>query len=114
MDEMLKVAVKALDEKKAENITVLDFRGYNPLCDYFVISDVDNLRKLNAVTENVTDRLEEAGYTIRRVEGGKESTWVLIDAIDICINVFTEDQRRFYNLEKLWLDVPRVDISEVL
>ncbi len=114
MSDLLKTAVKALDEKKAEHITVMDFRSVSPLADYFVICDADNQRKLNAISENVVDRLEEAGFTIKSFEGDEESHWVLIDAYDVVVHVFLREDRVFYGLEKLWMDVPRVAVDEFL
>ena len=113
MDELLKTAVKACEEKLAEHITVLDFRNVSPICDYFVICDVDNNRKLLAVCDNVEDRLAEAGYDTR-IEGDKDSSWILIDAHDVCVHVFLRENRAFYNLEKLWMDVPRVNPDEIV
>lgn len=114
MSDLLKTAVKALDEKKAENIVVMDFRRVSPLADYFVISHADNFRKLAAIADNVVDRLEEAGYPIKSVEGDESSNWILIDAYDVVVHVFLKEDRVFYGLEKLWMDVPRMDVNELL
>ncbi|MBR2686030.1 MAG: ribosome silencing factor [Erysipelotrichaceae bacterium] len=114
MSDLLKTAVKALDEKKAENIVVMDFRRVSPLADYFVISHADNFRKLSAIADNVVDRLEEAGYPVKSVEGDESSNWILIDAYDVVVHVFLKEDRVFYGLEKLWMDVPRMDVNELL
>ena len=104
MSDLLKTAVKALDEKKAENIVVMDFRRVSPLADYFVISHADNFRKLAAIADNVVDRLEEAGYPVKSVEGYQSGTWVLMDCERVIVHVFHKDARLFYDLERIWSD----------
>lgn len=114
MDDILKITVKALDEKKGEDIKVLDFRNKSSIADYFVICHANNLRLMNALVDNVIEKLEEAGYVIKNVEGDDSSGWLLVDAYDVIVHVFMNEQRHFYGLEKLWLDIPMVNIDEII
>lgn len=111
--ELLDLVVKALDDVKAQDIVVLDMRGYSPLFDYMVIASSSNTRQSLALVRNVTDELKKNDYNVRGVEGS-EGDWVLVDCKDIIVNVFTQENRTFYGLENLYLDIPRVDISSLL
>ncbi len=114
MNELLSIVVKAIDEKIGNEIKIIDFRNNNPLTDFFVIADVSNNRQMNAVIDNVVEKIEKAGYIIKAIEGQQDSGWQLIDAYDVIIHIFIKEERYFYNLEKLWADFPQVDINELL
>lgn len=111
--EQLEIAVKALDEKSATDIVVLDMKGLSPLFDYMVIASASNQRLAKSLVDNVIYRFEEGGYSIKGIEG-EDGAWVLVDCKDIIINVFSNEERSHYDLEKLYLDVKRVDISKML
>ena len=111
--ELLNVVVKALDDVKACDITVLDMKGISPLFDYMVIATSTNSRQSSALIHNVKEECEKNDFDIRGVEG-KDEAWVLIDCKDIIVNVFTKEEREHYGLEKLYLDVKRVDVNKLL
>ena len=114
MSELLCVTVKAIDEKKGNDIKIIDLQSLSPLTDYFVIADVNNSKMMRAVIDNIIEKAEKAGYVIRAIEGQEDSGWQLIDMYDVIVHIFLPEQRYFYNLEKLWGDMPEVDLNEIL
>ncbi len=110
-EELLKTIVYALDDKKGENITVLDLRELSPLVDYFVICSGVSKVHLDTLAENTLKKLkEEHGFYPSHVEGTSGSEWILIDAQDIMIHIFSPKKREFYNLEGLWWEAKRVEL----
>lgn len=109
--ELLEIAVKACDSKRAEDILALDVQNVSLLADYFVICHGGSERQLKAIVDAVEDEVEKAGYTVKRIEGKEGGKWILIDLGDVIVHVFTESERSFYNLEKLWSDAPLVDLT---
>jgi ribosome-associated protein len=87
---------------KAEDITTIDLAGKTSIGDYMVVASGRSQRHVSAVADNVVEKVEEAGVHRVRVEGLKQSDWVLIDAGDVIVHVFRPEVRGFYNLEKMW------------
>lgn len=107
---LVNLAVEAAEEKKAQDVTVLDIRKVSVMADFFVICTGRSSIHTKAIAEEVEDRLEEAGHPAPRKEGFREGDWILMDCGDVIIHIFQEGERRFYNLERLWGDAPVVDI----
>lgn len=110
---LLEVAVKALDDLKAQNIRILDMRGISPLFDYMVISTASNNRQAEAMMKRIKDDAFLNGFDIKGVEGN-DGSWILVDCKDIIINIFNDESREHYGLDKLYLDVKTVDVNEIL
>ena len=110
----LKTIVKVLDEKLANDITVIDMSIDSPICDYFVIASASNERLLLALKDHIEEACDKEGYFVKNIEGRKNSKWILMDYGDIIVHIFDQDERDNYNLEKLWSDMPRIDISGYL
>jgi len=106
MTELLEIAEKKLEEKLAENITVIDMRDVNPFTDYFVIVTARNPRHAASLADDVIKACEEAGYDLRTREGSEGSTWILVDFNEIIVHIFTAEARSLYKLENLWGDLP--------
>lgn len=105
--DVLDTAIKAISEKKATDIEVYDTTSVSPFMDSMIIASTDNVRQNNAVAQNIKDRLYEAGYDGDfKVEGTKESRWLLVDLKDIVIHLFVRDERNLYQLERLYSDCP--------
>lgn len=107
MDEskkMTSIAYQALDEKKAAEITVIDITKVSTIADYFVITNGENSSHVQALVENVQEKMYKAGYPCKSVEGFRAANWVLLDYGDIVVNVFSREDRRFYDLERIWRD----------
>lgn len=110
--ELLKVVVEAADSKRAEDIVALDVQGISLLADYFVIMQANSERQVKAIADIIEEKVEEAGFEVRNVEGKDGANWILLDLGDVVVHVFKTETRQFYNLEKLWSDASLADISD--
>lgn len=104
MSDLSNLIVKTLEEKKGRDIIVIDFRNESSLCDAFIICDAPSIRQINALCDDVIEALEKEAYPIKNVERSAESTWILIDAIDVVVHIFQSDERSRYDLESLYRD----------
>jgi ribosome-associated protein len=110
-DERIRLALHAAAEKKALEPTVLDLRGIASFTDFFLITTGTNRRQVQAISDEVVEQLKRAGTRAARVEGYQTAEWILVDYGDFVVHVFDEKARRFYDLERLWREGKRVDIS---
>ena len=110
---MLELIIKALNDKKAEDITAIDVSKSSPICDYFVICSASNERQMMSLANGIDDELSKNDYDIKKIDG-KGSKWIVVDARSIIVHIFSKDERDAYNLEKLWEPFPKVDISKYL
>lgn len=106
---MVKLAMEALEDKKAEDIKVIDITEVSVLADYFVIASGTNRNQVQAMVDNVEESLGRAGYQSRQVEGYQTANWVLLDYGDIIVHIFDSENRIFYDLERIWRDGKVVD-----
>ncbi len=105
--ELALAAAAIAYEKKAEDIVLLDMRGLVDYTDFLVICTGRTPRQTKAISQEIRHRLKtDLGVTPRRVEGEKEGDWILIDALDIVVHVFTPEARDFYRLDRLWREAP--------
>jgi ribosome-associated protein len=111
---LLNLAVKAIDDKRAENITVLNVKGISLVADYFIICHGNSEKQVQAIATELKSVAQEGNIPLKRLEGYDQARWVLIDLGDIVAHVFHKEERIFYNLEKLWGDAPTVDIEPIL
>ena len=112
--ELAIIAAKALDEKEGKEIATIEVTEQTTLADYFVIATGTSNTQINALCGAVEKALDEQGIPVRRREGYRDGTWVLLDYGDIVVHVFSPEAREFYSLERLWSDGKPVDLSEVL
>ena len=110
----LEIIVKALDDKLGKDIVAIDMQLASPMYDTFVICSAENERLMNALRDSVEEKWHEHGYEVKRIEGGRNSKWLLMGFGDIVVHIFDIDEREVYNLEKLWADMPKIDISGYL
>ncbi|GCF92319.1 ribosomal silencing factor RsfS [Enterococcus florum] len=108
---MLEIAVKAADSKRAVDIVALNVSEVSLLADYFMICSANSDRQINAIVETIVEKEEEQQVEIKRIEGKDGGKWVLIDMGDLIVHVFSNSEREFYNLEKLWSDAPLENIE---
>ncbi len=102
--DMAKLAVKALEEKKGEDIKIIDIRKVSVLADYFIISHGNNVNQVQAMADNVEESLGKAGYISKQTEGYGSGNWILMDYGDIIVHAFNKEDRLFYDLERIWRD----------
>jgi ribosome-associated protein len=110
-DNRIRRAINAAAEKKAIEPTVLDLRGISSFTDFFVIVTGANRRQVQAICDEVVEQLKRNGSPAARVEGYQNAEWVLIDYGDFVVHVFDDKARRFYDLERLWRESRRRDLS---
>ena len=101
---MAKLAYHALTEKKAEDVQIIDISEISTIADFFLIASGKNLNQMSAMRDQVEEELYKAGYKECRIEGNQRSTWVLMDYTDIIVHIFSEEDRLFYDLERVWRD----------
>ncbi len=108
--EAAQLCAEAADSRKAFDIRILDLRGLTYITDYFVICSGSNITQVSAISDWIGHTLAKAGEHPSHVEGGAESSWVLMDYGDVVVHIFDEQTRVYYSLEKLWSDAPRIPV----
>ncbi|GHU40452.1 ribosomal silencing factor RsfS [Clostridia bacterium] len=111
--ELVKIAVKALEDKKAEDIQVIDIQEVSVMADYFIIVSGNNQNQLQAMADAVDEDLNKAGLFKKQVEGNRHSSWILLDYGDIIIHIFSKEDRLFYDLEQIWREGKRIGVEEL-
>lgn len=102
--EIALIAVNALEDKKAEDIRIIDISQISTIADYFIIADGSNKSQIQAMADNVSEILGRAGVNVRQIEGYQNANWILMDFQDIIIHIFDRENRLFYDLERIWRD----------
>lgn len=110
---MVKLAYKALEDKKAEDIKVIEIGTISVLADYFVIANGNSSSQVEAMVDAVQEELGKEGFLPKRVEGVRSSGWILLDYGDIVIHIFSKEDRLFYDLERIWRDGRDVSREEL-
>ena len=107
-------AINACQEKKAEEITILELeKASGAFTDYFVVCSGTNPRQIQAISDEVEERLERAGLRPTHVEGYKQAEWVLLDYVDFVVHVFSDKARKYYDLERLWKSAKKLEPAEL-
>lgn len=110
----VKVAYKALDDKLAMDITVLEIAPISVIADYFVIASASNSNQLKAMADNVEEQLYKAGFPLNHSEGIQfNSNWILLDFGDIVVHLFNKDDREFYSIERIWGDAKVINEDDL-
>jgi ribosome-associated protein len=114
---MAKLTINALEEKKAEEIRVIDISGVSILGDYFIIANGNNRNQIQAMSDEVERTLGKNGHRVKQIEGYDTANWILLDFGDIIVHLFDKENRLFYNLERIWRDgkdttIEALDIDE--
>jgi ribosome-associated protein len=110
--ELALVAAQAASSKKAMDIAILDVSTLIGITDYFVICSGNTERQVKTIVDEIERRLREDGVKPYRREGEREQRWVLVDYLDVVVHVFHQEDRDFYNLERLWSDAPVVPFDD--
>lgn len=107
--QMAKAAILALEDKKAEDIRIIDISQVSVIADYFIIANGNNVSQIQAMADEVEEKLYKAGYPLKQKEGYRNANWVLMDFGDIIVHIFDKENRLFYDLERIWRDGSMVD-----
>ena len=110
---MANIAYKALDDKKGEDIKIIDISTVSTIADYFIIANGSNENQVRALVESVEDELAKAGFVVKQREGYGLGNWVLLDFGDIIVHVFDKENRLFYDLERIWRDGKYMDVENL-
>lgn len=102
--EIAKLAIGALEDKKAEDIKGIDISEVSVIADYFIIANGTNRSQIQALADNVEEKLGRAEVPLRQIEGYDTANWVLLDFHDVIIHIFDKENRLFYDLERIWRD----------
>ena len=107
--EIAVTAARAAAAKQAADVTILDVHDLIVITDYFVIASGETDRQVKTIVEEVERAVRDLGEKPVRREGDADSRWVLLDYIDVVVHVFAQEEREYYDLERLWRDAPEVD-----
>ena len=111
--EMAKLAIEALEDKKAEDIRLINISEISVLGDYFIIASGTNRSQIQALSDNVEEKLGRAGYPSRQVEGYDTANWILMDFQDVIVHIFDKENRLLYDLERIWRDGKQIDPKSI-
>ncbi len=111
--KMAAMAIDALEDRKGEDIRVIDISEISTLADYFIIAAGTNRNQVQALADSVQEKLGRAGHMTKNVEGYDAANWVLLDFGDIIVHVFDSENRLFYDLERIWRDGKIIDTADL-
>ncbi len=111
--ELVKGICNALDDKKAHDVKVIDIKEISTIGDYFIVASADNQNQLNAMQRAVDEYMYTNKIDAKSIEGNRQSTWILMDYEDIIVHLFSEEDRVFYNLERIWQDGKIMDANDL-
>lgn len=111
--EMAKLAIEALEDKKAEDIKIIDISEISVLADYFIIAGGNNPSQIQALSDNVEEKLGKAGHPSKQIEGYHAANWILLDFGDIIVHIFDKENRLLYDLERIWRDGKAISKEEL-
>lgn len=111
--KMVKLAYEALEEKKAEDIQIIEIKDISIIADYFIIANGTNSSQVDALVGSVSDALGKNGFETKRVEGVRSASWILMDYGDVIVHIFSKEDRLFYNLERIWRDGKSISKEEL-
>jgi ribosome-associated protein len=111
MTSSLREAVRAAQDRKALDLSLLELKEISSFTDFFLICSGTSTRHTQAICDGVVEQLKKSGITPAHVEGYSQAEWILLDYLSFVVHIFLERARRFYDLERLWKNARRVEIS---
>lgn len=111
--QLAKTAVSALEDKKALDVRVIDISEVSVLADYFVIAAGNNTHQIQAMADEVEEKMGQSGCAARQVEGYNKAGWVLLDFGDVIVHIFSREDRLMYDLERIWRDGKTIDPADL-
>ena len=112
--ELAALLAKALDSKKGQDIKVLKTEELTTLADYFVLCTATSNTQVKAMSDACEEAMENHGEQVHHIEGHRGGTWLLMDFSAVVVHIFTDEARKFYDLERLWSDAEEIDLAQAL
>ncbi len=110
---IVKKAYDALNDKKGEDIKIIEIGKLSTVADYFIIANGSNAPHVESLVDNVEEELLKENIHPERIEGVKSSGWILMDYSDVVVHVFSKEDRLFYDLERIWRDGKEINVEEL-
>jgi iojap-like protein len=110
LKEIVKKIYKIIEDKKGDDIKVIDISKISSIADYFIIAGANNVNQVQAISDEIDFILGKEGILPKAIEGNKNATWMLLDYNDIVVHIFLKEDRVFYDLERIWRDGTEVEI----
>ncbi len=104
---------KIIDDKKGQDIKILDIHKKSSFTDFFVIANGTSTRQVKAIADEVEDNLKEVGILLDHKEGHENGRWILLDYINVVVHIFLEEERHFYDIDRVWQDALRVSFDSI-
>ena len=111
--EMAKIALEALEDKKAEDIKLIDISNLSVIADYFIIAGGTNRSQIQALCNHVEEKLGKSGHPVKQIEGYDTANWNLLVFGDIIIHIFYKENRLIYKLERIWRDGKEISSKDL-
>lgn len=111
--ELTKIIVNALEDKKAEDVKIIDITKISVIADYFILASGNNRNQVQALADNVEEFCGKAGQHVRQIEGYDSANWILMDYSDVIVHIFSKEDRLFYDLERIWRDGESIEVNQL-
>ncbi|MBR5579020.1 MAG: ribosome silencing factor [Lachnospiraceae bacterium] len=113
INKMTEIALAALEDKKGEDLQVIDISEISPIADQFIIASGTNRNQVQAMADAVEEGMHKGGFSLKQVEGYDSANWILMDFVDIVVHIFDRESRSFYDLERIWKDGKMLDLAQL-
>ena len=113
VETMTEAILKGLEDKKGEDIQIIDISEISPVADKFILATGNNRSQIQAMADSVEEQMHKAGFSLKQVEGYASANWILMDFIDVVVHIFDPESRSFYNLERIWKDGKMTRLEEL-
>lgn len=110
--EYLSQIINAIEDKKGDDISVIDISEVSVIADYFVIANGSNQNQIQRIADEVEEKMHKSGLTLKQIEGYNTANWILMDFNDIIVHIFNKENRLFYDLERIWADGNKIPLTE--
>ena len=111
--EMTKTVIQALEDKKGEDIQIIDIGEISPIADHFILASGSNRSQIQAMADAVEEKMHQSGHPLKQIEGYDGANWILMDYYDVVVHIFDRDSRMFYDLERIWADGRTLDADSL-
>ena len=110
IETMIKTSVDALEDKKGEDIKIIDISEVSPIADCFILASASNRSQVQAMADAVAEKMHKEGFAMKQIEGYDGANWILMDFVDIVVHIFDRESRNFYDLERIWKDGKLIEL----